>query len=105
MSLTDDELTRYGQIATDQYRREARLWWAQGILSIVALAWAFWGIHGLLAANSARAGVLTLGLSVVLGYWPYRKAKSRRLWWGHCSAVQEEQRRRRASRASRQVGN
>lgn len=103
MSLTDEELSRYGQIAMDQYRREARLWWAQGIVSLAAVAWAFWGVHGLVTERCERLALLTLGLSAVLGYWPYRKARSRRLWWGHYLAVTEEQGRRLASPASREI--
>jgi hypothetical protein len=103
MSLTDEELSRYGQIAMDQYRREARLWWAQGLVTLAALGWTLWAIHGLVTERCERLALLMLGLSAVLGYWPYRKAKSRRLWWGHYVAVTEEQGRRLAYRAGRET--
>jgi hypothetical protein len=96
--LTDDELARYGQIANDQYRREVRLWGAQAVVCIAAIGAAVWGLRWLLWVGSGRLALLTLGLSAMLGYWPYRKAKSRRLWWGHYQAVVEEQQRRMSGR-------
>jgi hypothetical protein len=97
-SLTDDELARYGQIANDQYRREVRWWWAQALLCLAAGGAVLWALRSLFLAGSGRLALLMLGFSALLGYWPYRKAKSRRLWWGHYQTVVEEQQRRLSGR-------
>ena len=54
------------------------------------------GAQGLVTDGLSRQVVLVLGLAAAVGYWPYRKAKVRRLWAGHCKAVAEEQKRRAA---------
>jgi hypothetical protein len=93
-TLTPDELARYGQIAYDQYRREARFRWAQILMLLVAVGAALATSRGLILWGYSRTGVLWLGLSALLSYWPYRSAKVRRLWWRHCEAVKDEQKRR-----------
>jgi hypothetical protein len=97
-TLTPDELARYRQIAYDQYRRETRYRWAQILLLLVAVGAALATTRGLILWGYSRTGVLWLGLSALLSYWPYRSAKVRRLWWRHCEAVKDEQ-KRRATRA------
>jgi hypothetical protein len=93
-AMSNDELVRYGQIALDQYRRELRYWWAQGLLGLAAVGGAAIMLRGLVLWGYSGSGLLTLGLSALMGYWPYRSAKTRKLWWGHYTAVLEEQMRR-----------
>lgn len=93
--LSDDELARYGEIARDQLRIEWAHAWAQGLLVVAAIGVAAWAIARVVSEGLSRPAVLALGLAMALGYWPYRKAKVRRLWSGHCRAVAAEQKRRR----------
>jgi hypothetical protein len=93
-AMTPDELTRYGQIAHDQYVAERRFRWAQILMVLAAAATALGVTRGLILSGYSRMGVLALGLSALLGYWPYRSAKIRRLWWRHYEAVKDEQKRR-----------
>jgi len=95
--LSADELSRYGQIAHDQYVRERRFVWAQALVLLVALGSVFATSRGLILWGYSRTGVLALGLSALLGYWPYRGAKVRRLWWRHYRAVHDELERRKSA--------
>jgi hypothetical protein len=99
--LSDDELQRYGAIALDQYDKELRYWWAQALFAIGAVVSGALLARGLVVSGVGRLAFLTLGFSWVLGYWPYRSAKTRALWWSHYAAVLAEQARRvRASQAA-----
>jgi hypothetical protein len=93
--LTDDELARCAEIARDQMRRELRNWWVQILFACGAVASVVWMGWGLIVSGVSRSTLLPLGLSAVLGYVPYRKAKVRSLWQRHCDAVEAEQERRR----------
>ena len=93
--LSDDELARYGEIAADQVTQELERRWLQGALGIAALGSGLWGAWGFIAAGLGRTGVLAMGVAAALGYWPYRKARTRALWKRHCEAVSAEQERRR----------
>ena len=94
--LSDEELTRYAEIAHDQRRLEWRNGWAQGLCVVIAIGLGAWAIARMVTDGLSRQVVLVLGLAAAVGYWPYRKAKVRRLWAGHCKAVAEEQKRRAA---------
>ena len=96
-SLSAEELTRYGQIAHDQYVRERRFVWAQALMLVLAVGSVFASSRGLILWGYSRTGVLALGLSALLGYWPYRGAKVRRLWWRHYRAVNDELERRKSA--------
>jgi hypothetical protein len=95
--LDDAELERYGAIALDQHADELRLWWAQALAAVGALAAAIFAARGLMVSGLGRIVFLALGFSAALSYWPYRSAKTRALWWSHYVAVLDEQ----AKRASR----
>ena len=92
--LTDEELTRYGEIAVDQKQREWRLGWLQVVLVLAAAGLVIWVIRLAALGHFDRSGLMILGLSAALGYWPYRKAKARWLWETHFEAVRAEQTRR-----------
>jgi hypothetical protein len=96
-SLTDEELDRYSEIAGDQLQHELRHRWLQLALAGLALGSAVWVMRGLLLGHYGGMALLALGLSAVLGYWPYRKARTRRLWRAHRTAVLAEQTRRRSA--------
>ena len=92
--LSDAELARYGEIVADQKRLE----WKHGLWQrvcafgagfvLLGAVWVAWAGHGFWAwAPLGLAGL-------VMGYWPYRKAKVRRLWDGHLAAVAVERQRR-----------
>jgi hypothetical protein len=93
-SLSDDELARYGEIARDQVARELQHRWLQAAFAVGALGSGLWTTWGVILAGFRGSALLTLGLAAALGYWPYRKAKTRRLWRVHCDAVRAEQARR-----------
>ena len=96
-SLTDDELDRYGEIARDQRNIELGRWWAQ-VLCVFAACIAFgFFVRDLVVEGGTRTGLLLLAVTVVLGIWPYRKAKMRLLWDKHCAAVTREKARRQAA--------
>jgi hypothetical protein len=105
--LSDDELSRYGEIARDQAAAELSRWWLQAGLALAALAsfaWATarWGIAGIETASVeavgfGRAVVLALGLGLVLAYPPYRRVRNWTLWNAHCKAVRAEQERRQSA--------
>jgi hypothetical protein len=92
--LSDDELTRYSAIALDQYDRELKYWWAQALMVLGCVLTVGLMARGLVLSGIGRLGFLALGFSWMLGYWPYRSAKTRSLWWGHYAAVLAEQARR-----------
>ena len=101
--MSDEELRRYGAIALDQYDRELKYWWAQvvlvgGVLVTIGLL-----ARGLVLSGVGRLGLLGLGFSWALGYWPYRSAKTRALWWGHYKAVLAEQARRATGGTPREL--
>jgi hypothetical protein len=98
-TLTDDELARYGEIARDQVGRELKHRWLQLALTFGAFGSGLWTTWGIILAGFRGSALLTLGLAAALGYWPYRKAKTRRLWKVHCDAVEAEQARRREAGA------
>jgi hypothetical protein len=92
--LTDRELAQYDGLARDQVRQEERLGWLKGVAALASIAVLAWGIAQLARSEFESALLVPLGISVLLGYWPYRAVKSRRLWQSHVAAVQNEQRRR-----------
>lgn len=93
-ALTDDELRRYGEIAVDQRKLEYDHWWAQVLLWVAAVVSLALGVWQLGVGGVTTRAVLALAAAVAFGYWPYRKARMRRLWQGHCEAVAREQARR-----------
>jgi hypothetical protein len=98
-AMTEEELTRYQQIAGDQATHERKLLWLQVVLVVAAVGVLAWGVYGLATAGYSSRALLALGLSPVLGYWPYRKIRTRRLWAKHCRAIDAELERRRARSA------
>ena len=101
-ALTDEELERYRHIVGDQIARELQHGWQQVALAALALIAAIWFTSGLIFGVYWASAILLLGLAAALGYWPYRRAKSRQLWQSHSVAVEAEQARRRG--ASREGG-
>lgn len=98
--LSDEELDQYAAMAMDQVRQERRWAWAQLFLLATSVALTVW-----LVWRAARQGpdMSTLYESVAavgLLYWPWRSAKIRRLWQGHCAAVKQEMARRRQGDAN-----
>ena len=94
-SLTDEELERYGDVARDQRKKELDHWWAQilsAVMASIALGYAVWLVF---MGRSTFAAFCLLVVAIVLGIWPYQKAKMRRLWQKHCKAVAAEQARRK----------
>jgi len=93
--LSDAELVRYGEIVADQKRNEWRHGAAQRGCAFGAAfvfaggVWLYWAGYGLVAPALIGA------TGLAMGYWPYRKAKVRRLWDGHMEAVAKEQQRRK----------
>ena len=93
-SLTDDELDRYGEIALDQRNVELDHWWAQ-VLSMVGACVAFGcAVWAFIIGESVSIALFFVLVAIVLGVWPYQKAKMRSLWGKHCKAVAEEKARR-----------
>jgi hypothetical protein len=95
-TLTDEELERYREIVGDQLNHEREHRWLQIALAGLALAAAVWFMSGLFRGVYWVSAILMLGLTAALGYWPYRRAKSQRLWLAHRAAVEAEQARRRS---------
>ncbi len=97
--LSDDELARYGEIARDQAEQELNRWWWQALLALGAVGALTWAAHKMMAAptgaTSWRPLIVAFGVSLALGYWPYRRIKNWALWKGHVKAVGAEQNRRR----------
>ena len=94
-SLTDDELKRYGEVARDQRNKELDHWWApilSAVIASIALGYAVWLV---VMGRSTLAAFCLLVVTIVLGIWPYQKAKMRSLWQKHCKAVAAEQARRK----------
>ena len=97
LSLSDDELDRYGQIAADQRLIEWQYGWAQMLCVVGSVASVGWfGREYMDDGLTWRVGAIA-GLAAALAYWPYRKAIVRRLWGKHCKAVARETAQRRAS--------
>jgi hypothetical protein len=89
--LSDEELDQYARIADDQMRREDRLDWAQVAIGILAIATLVWTLFLTIQSGFDRGRAAAAGLASVTLYWPYRKAKARRIW--------REQRAERARRS------
>ena len=89
-SLTEDEVARYMQVATDQIRREER-WWALKIASALTalVLWALLVRQGF-AAGFGKWVIAGLGLALAMGYWPWRVMKCRQLWQRHYDAAHAE---------------
>jgi len=93
-SLTNEELDQYGRVALDQMQREDRWKILQGFFVLVAALVALWSVGRMYSAGFSASTLYTLGISALMGYWPYRSAKSKRLWRGHLDAVRGEKARR-----------
>jgi len=92
--LTDEELHRYGEIARDQRDLEYDKWSGQILCMIGAAATLAWALWRIVVSGVTTEALVGLAATVALGYWPYRKLKTRRLWEGHRVAVAREQARR-----------
>lgn len=92
--LTDRELAQYAGLAEDQIRREERLGWLKGAFGVASVAILVWSIARLAHLEFEKMLLVPLGISGLLGYWPYRAVKSWRLWQSHVAAVRDEQVRR-----------
>ncbi len=94
--LTDEEVTRYMDIARDQLNHEERLAWLKVSLATIAAALVAYDL-----AHGYRNGITTwhvvgLALAALLGYWPWKVRAYRRLWMKHVAATKAELARRRA---------
>ncbi len=104
--LSDEELDQYARLAADQVRRENRFAWAQVALALFSALTLVWTFFSAIGGGLDRARVAAVGLAGLMLYWPYRKAKSRRVWQRHIAATREEQARRaEAASAARRDGN
>ncbi|MEL6299657.1 MAG: hypothetical protein AAFQ45_13915 [Pseudomonadota bacterium] len=94
-SLTDAELARYAEIVADQAALEWQRRTAQIACAVAAMALAATSVYLLaLGTGGARTGLGFGALGLGFGYWPYRKAKTRRLWKAHVTAIEQEVKRR-----------
>ena len=93
-SLTDEELSRYGEIARDQRNIEYDRWWAQVLCMLAAGGGLALAAREFWSGGITRTAVALLIAAIAAGIWPYRKAKMRRLWGQHCQAVAQEKQRR-----------
>ena len=93
-SLSDDELSRYGEIAQDQRNLEYDRWWAQVLCMLAAGSGFGLAVREFWSGGNSRTAVALLIAAIAASIWPYRKAKMRRLWGRHCRAVAQEQGRR-----------
>ena len=96
-SLSDEQLTRYGDIARDQQTLE----WNNALMQALALAGALAllaaGVAEVLAGWSWQLIVLTVAAAAICGNFPWQKHRMRRLWGRHLRAVKAEQARRAAA--------
>jgi hypothetical protein len=92
MSL--EELEQYRQLALDQARREARKWWVNGSMLLVAVSSGGWGLAALYQGGLWPRSLWALGVAGLAGYWPWRSRRTERLWEGHARAVETEMARR-----------
>ena len=96
-SLTDEEVSRYADVACDQIRLEERwatLKFACAICGAGLVAVLLWRGFD---AGFGRWAVAGLGLGLAMGYWPWRVWKCRQLWQIHFNAALAEQARRSRS--------
>ncbi len=94
--LTDEELKQYGQMALDQVALENRWAWAQAGLALVAVAVAGWGVWTGFKSGFGFGSLYWLVPLAIAIYWPYRSARTRRLWNVHFKTVNGELVRRKA---------
>ncbi len=93
--LTEEELNQYGSMAMDQVRRETNRTLLNLLMLLTALAliaWAGWTIYHV--GESGWLVYLALGLAGVFVYFPWRSAKTKKLWLGHYERVKQELDRR-----------
>ncbi len=112
ITLSDDELARYGEVARDQAAAELSRWWLQAVLAVAAIgafgwAGARWSVAaaGIEAAGLGRAVGLAIAGGLLLAYSPYRRVRNWTLWRRHCKAVLDEQERRLGAPATRVMGD
>jgi hypothetical protein len=92
--LSNEELKQYRQLALDQVRREARKWWLNGSMLLVAVSSGGWGLAALYQGGLWPRWLWALTLAGAASYWPWRSRKTERLWEGHAKAVENEMARR-----------
>ena len=92
--LSDEELDQYAEMAMDQVRQERRWAWAQLILLAASMALTVWFVWRAARHGPDMSTLYAFALAIGLIYWPWRSAKTRRLWQGHCTAVKQEMARR-----------
>ncbi|MEL6872141.1 MAG: hypothetical protein AAFO62_04960 [Pseudomonadota bacterium] len=93
-SLSDEELAKYGEIVVDQAAIEWQRAAAQVVCAIAALSLTAASLYLGLAGAATRTALATGALGLGVGYWPWRKARTRRLWKTHHEAVAREKERR-----------
>lgn len=95
--LTDEEVSRYMDMASDQVRAEEQRIGLQVLAVMTALGLVAYDMadglqHGITGWH--LAGLL---LAAGLGYWPWRVRACRRLWMKHLTAAKAELAKRRAA--------
>lgn len=96
-ALSDEEVARYMEMASDQVRNEERLIWLQLLCSATALGVVIFDMADGLQNGISIWHVSGLLLAAALAYWPWRVRACRRLWLMHVNAAKAELARRRAT--------
>jgi len=95
--MTEEELAQYKQLALDQIRREAKRWWVNGALLVVAVTSGGWGLASWYQGGFWPRPLWALGVAGMAVYWPWRSRRTEQFWQGHAEAVGAELRRRERS--------
>jgi len=92
--LSDEELTKYGEIAKDQCDLERQNPWAQVISGGAALLALMLGAREVIQNGITNLFVIYTVLAGIPGFWLMQKLRMRWFWNKHCSAVEREKMRR-----------
>jgi len=95
VGLTNDELRQYFGMAEDQINAERRLLALYIGMGIAAAGLTLYSGYQIISRGGVeRTQVYQLLAAAFLAYWPYRSRKIKKLWRGHCEAVETELARR-----------
>jgi hypothetical protein len=92
--LTEEEVSRYMDMARDQVRHEERLVGLKLTLAAVAVVIVVYDMAHGLANGITSWHIGGLALAAALGYWPWKVRSYRLLWMKHLAAAKAELARR-----------
>jgi hypothetical protein len=92
--LSDEDLARYQTVACEQAAIEQKHWGLKAASAIGAVVLAASVVWHAATSGLSRWDIAGLGLSGLMGYWPWRAWVCRAMWLLHATRARSEHERR-----------